>query len=996
MRKQHFLLFLFNAAALMGCSDDGSSDKTDNPSKTDDKLVCSAAETMCDNNRIMHCEEGKEPTYQACGDDEVCRNGKCQPKDVCIEDSVICRNDKTLVKCTKGQLAVTVDCTSEDSKGFCDAEEKICRVPVTVNAGNACDRAHICAEGLVCHETKLVCTWPSSSEGEACDEEKLCKDGLYCENWESNTCKAYRNIGESCSLDQECAPTLQCLDEVCRKPVNYDEACDEFHPCSGRCVKKICRKVSELYENCSDSLVCPEKSVCTDGQCVPIKGSCTKNFDCTGDSFCCLDEVSCDGNVNQCIPYSTDNPTDTTCMFKTKPGVFEAAVQCYWVPEKTEFPEYNEVISSVSVGWYRNKHGINKPLIVFASGLTSTNNQTGFIRLIHPETCKTLESIPITNDSTVTSHTMNGADIDGDGYMEFVVRNEKKTMVYHWDEEQQKHVPIVTAANIARTDLNATFSFHDINNDGIIEIVAPGGGVMTVNGDILSEPKYDVSIITSPTVGDLNHDNIVEYVDANKVYQWKDNAWQLITTLNISGSNIQSAYADFGTPGESFNLEKLDCIAEVVLVTSTSLSIWAIFDSLGALLPAPQNVFTYNYSGWCGYPPVIADVNKDGFPEIGLGTKANFRAYDPKCNEAAVAAKRCAGIGYIWEQWNDDTSGQAGASAFDFDGDGQLELINGDEGYTRVYDGLTGEVLFSNYRSSITSLEYPVIADVDNDGSTEIVIVSDLYSYDRELAPIDPIHRGVKCTEDTDCYSNRCVGGLCRCTENAQCNWQTINDSIFEQHKCTAPLAGDETGGNVCRASRGAKMPGVMVLRDRLDRWVSSRTIWNQHAYNITNINDDGTIPKTDAWKQNFTLPELNNYRQQIQGKTGAGAAPDITGRFTSSTDACHYNNNGKAQLNAQVCNRGTKSVGSKMPAVFYKESIAPENILCVSYTADKVTIGECMDVSCEFDSQTAKELVGKEIIMRVNDDGKGGKTTIECDEGNNIDKITIEGCAIN
>ena len=187
-----------------------------------------------------------------------------------------------------------------------------------------------------------------------------------------------------------------------------------------------------------------------------------------------------------------------------------------------------------------------------------------------------------------------------------------------------------------------------------------------------------------------------------------------------------------------------------------------------------------------------------------------------------------------------------------------------------------------------------------------------------------------------------------------------------------------------------------MVLRDRLDRWVSSRTLWNQHAYNITNINDDGTIPKTDAWKQNFMQSGLNNYRQQVQGKTGAGVAPDITGRFTSGTDACYYNKNGMVQLNAQVCNRGTKSVGSKMPAVFYKESIETENILCVSYTADKVNVGDCMAVSCEFEAKTAQELVGKKIIMRVNDDGKGGKTTIECNEGNNTDEIVIEGCIIN
>ena len=207
-------------------------------------------------------------------------------------------------------------------------------------------------------------------------------------------------------------------------------------------------------------------------------------------------------------------------------------------------------------------------------------------------------------------------------------------------------------------------------------------------------------------------------------------------------------------------------------------------------------------------------------------------------------------------------------------------------------------------------------------------------------------------------------------------------------------LAGDETGGNVCRAIQGTRMPGITILRDRLDRWVSSRTIWNQHAYNITNINDDGSIPKTSSWQQNFSTPGLNNDRQQVQGSTGAGVAPDITGRFTSAADACVVENN-EVKMTAQVCNRGTKAVGSKMPAVFYKDSIDLNNILCVSYTDEMVPVKGCRMVSCTIDKNVADELKDRTIFLKVNDDGKGGKTTVECNEGNNTDKIVMKGCTI-
>jgi PKD repeat protein len=40
---------------------------------------------------------------------------------------------------------------------------------------------------------------------------------------------------------------------------------------------------------------------------------------------------------------------------------------------------------------------------------------------------------------------------------------------------------------------------------------------------------------------------------------------------------------------------------------------------------------------------------------------------------------------------------------------------------------------------------------------------------------------------------------------------------------------------------------GILVFCDANDTWVNTRKIWNQHAYNVTNVNDDGTIPQYAA-----------------------------------------------------------------------------------------------------------------------------------------------------
>jgi hypothetical protein len=55
------------------------------------------------------------------------------------------------------------------------------------------------------------------------------------------------------------------------------------------------------------------------------------------------------------------------------------------------------------------------------------------------------------------------------------------------------------------------------------------------------------------------------------------------------------------------------------------------------------------------------------------------------------------------------------------------EAIYADETSIYVFDGQTGNVALTAARASGTLIEYPVVADVDNDGSAEIVFVSNYY-----------------------------------------------------------------------------------------------------------------------------------------------------------------------------------------------------------------------------------------------------------------------------
>lgn len=73
------------------------------------------------------------------------------------------------------------------------------------------------------------------------------------------------------------------------------------------------------------------------------------------------------------------------------------------------------------------------------------------------------------------------------------------------------------------------------------------------------------------------------------------------------------------------------------------------------------------------------------------------------------------------------------------------------------------------------------------------------------------------------------------------------------------------------------------MFGDKANSSVGTRTIWNQHAYSVTNVCDSrdsacdapntyGALPS--ATKTNWTVPWLNNFRQNVQDE-GLSSAPD-------------------------------------------------------------------------------------------------------------------------
>ncbi len=296
--------------------------------------------------------------------------------------------------------------------------------------------------------------------------------------------------------------------------------------------------------------------------------------------------------------------------------------------------------------------------------------------------------------------------------------------------------------------------------------------------------------------------------------------------------------------------------------------------------------------GGNGGPPTIADFDADTEPEVGIAGATVYSVYE-------------ADGTLLWSQPVTDTSSHAtGSSVFDFDGDGQAEVVYADEVALWVYEGATGEVrLQDTEHTSRTLHEYPVIADVDADGHAEIII--------------------------------------------------------------------GNGGGH-----HGSQLGGLYVLGSADESWRPNRQVWNQHAYSITNIEDDLSIPAPAVpnW------PTWNSFRSgdidPISGTMMVDARPVLA-------DICEREcRDGRIGIAYQVGNHGLADMRSNVPVSVYAVDGDERVLIETEWTQDTTPTGYSSDgwvLRLEVD-----QLPDRAIEIVADDDGTGSGVVTECHEDNN------------
>ncbi|GAB4216245.1 MAG: VCBS repeat-containing protein [Sandaracinaceae bacterium] len=731
-----------------------------------------------------------------------------------------------------------------------------------------------------------------------------------------------------CRTSSDCDPGERCVNMACEPGVDGGPFDDAFVPPN---VDAFFPGTDASYPPCGAMDRCEGDARCVEGRCVPWDDG---QYD-----------PACERNASPgpVIPQ-------LQCSFREAPpgDPYPAAIAVLHTPLVADFgispdPETPSRPSIVAIGNVRYQEGV--PRVCDAEG---------FLRVLDGATCRVQGTMPATDELLNSPVTPAIGDLDGDGRPEIVAARHRGGLVAYAvaaDGTITRLWTTTLADGTTDDRLGATecqwgaVSLYDLDDDGLPESFFEGGVWDHRGRRITTIPGWVHVRHGAPlTLGDYDGDGRVEVVQHNGTWEFDPATRTFAIESGYSGGAGAGyvAVADFGDfPGVAGDAPG----RPEVVVSQTDLGRVGVYTLTGA----PIRVFSPS-PGLGGGPPTIADFDGDGAPEIGVAFGGAYEVFD-------VAA----GDMRVWSRPSQDLSSRrTGSSVFDFNADGRAEVVYGDECFVRVYDGRDGTVLFSQARFSSTWTENPIVADVDGDGSAEMVVGMSGPCNPGYCPALDPIHEGLRCDSPDDCTSGVCMGGFCACTDASGCE------------------VGYQCDAGRCRAAHEACVAELRVYRDGRDGWAGSRRIWNQHAYHVTNVNDDGTIPRTSEVMPNWSTPGLNNFRQNVQGTLGDGG-PDLT--IQSVSAVCLMDD--RTRMEATMCNRGTVFLDTGIQVVFDQIIGMDRTRLCDLRTTEPVAPGVCTTVSCEADvpadgvfEATADE---RALVVECHEDNNTARSMADC-----------------
>ena len=908
-----------------------------------------------------------------CGEDEIQRSvaDDC-PGDECVEcdDHVDCTGG-TFCHGTEG-VCVEIDCDgAEDCPDGtrCSEQSDSCIGDVCEPGEQECtdggDALAICNDDGTGYDNVQECPSGNCSFGSCqCVDGDDCFDGELCTDTGVCDCPSQTYCGDElicCGSDEVCEDSEdedgggpQCVPECPGERCGFDGdlCCEGDTPVcgpGGECAPS-CEDQGELCGEDFDEC-CAVGDVCVFGDCVEPGDECSDFTDCDFGEYC-------DDGIGRCLP--DDFPDDLVCEAEQDFDPFDIEDLWHW--------------EGVEIG---DRHYRNVQSIPVTADMTDDGTPDVVITPYHDDDQHNGILVVIDGESGDTAYyneqrTFSGqghsavADVTGDGRPEIV------SILGHGDGGVAM---IENPANCSDPEgddedcIRWEFSQGtlDRNSDGMAPLIAD------INGDDSAEVVVGTTVIDGDS-GDL----IADGTTSSRGYNGPHENWGASSVADLDGSGSQELLTgdcawkvDFDDGeldeywcNDEFNngmvgvadiaaTDGRDGLPEVVTVRSGRIYV----------LDGQSGDSLYDIAipgGGAGGAPNIADFDGDGTNEIGLPGEQCYSVFDLDCLDGSEEPGECeqpqfpdctpgvdclvdpcdagglsdgSGDGVLWSVEVQDRSEATGSSVFDFQGNERNEVVYNDECRLLVLDGQTGQPLISRLNTTRTATEYPLVVDVNGDGRSNIAMIANNDQYNRDCADFLDIDNPTRPDWFPECFPD---------------------DGDDRPDEC-------DTGTS-----------GIIVMQDEHDAWVSTRSIWNQHAYHITNIDDDGTLPaSTDFWNSH------NTFRANQQGEIPLNAPDVVISNVQVDAVACPPD----ITLQATIQNQGMAAIPEGMPVSLYLfESSASSGELIETATIDQaISPGGVAQVEFSYDvafSQFNNEL---DFQIVANDDGDDGEPVRDC-----------------